>query len=369
MIKLRISRVDAYRTTIPLKEPFRISYEEISFSDSLIVRITTDDGVMGIGEASTAPRNTGDAGATLLPAAGVFARVLVGRDPLDIEGCLSELELVLKHNTGARSAFDMALYDIAGKVSGLPLYALLGGEKRTLSTDETVGIDESTVMAQKAAQIKKRGMPAVKIKLGTTTEADTARIAAIRGAIGNELPIRIDANQGWTLNVAIQTLKALEPFGIQYCEQPLVAWDFANMARLRRHTSIPIMADESLYDERDAFKLATGGCCDYFNIKLAKSGGLHTALKINAVGEAAGIECMVGCMLETRLALTANAHLVSAKRNIRFADLDGHLFLAEDPVVGGAEWHGGTISLPETPGIGAGIEEGYLENLEQITIE
>jgi len=129
------------------------------------------------------------------------------------------------------------------------------------------------------------------------------------------------------------------------------------------------MADESLFDHHDAFKLASMGCCDYFNIKLAKSGGIHTALKINAIAESAGIRCMVGCMTETRLGLTAAAHVVSARPNIQYADLDGYLMLKEDPVIGGAHYNVGEITLPDTPGHGADIDSDFLKRCESTTVK
>ena len=122
-------------------------------------------------------------------------------------------------------------------------------------------------------------------------------------------------------------LLRLETSGIEYCEQPLARWDLDGFRHLRERVSIPIMADESVFDHHDAFKLTAGGCCDYLNIKLAKSGGIHMALKINAVAEASGSKCMLGCMMETRLGLTAAAHLASARPNIRYLDLDGHFQL------------------------------------------
>jgi L-alanine-DL-glutamate epimerase-like enolase superfamily enzyme len=128
------------------------------------------------------------------------------------------------------------------------------------------------------------------------------------------------------------------------------------------------MADESVFDHHDAFKLTAGGCCDYLNIKLAKSGGIRTALKIDAVAHACGAKCMLGCMLETRLGLTAAAHLVSARPNIRYVDLDSHLQLTEDPVTGGARWNGGAITLPDDPGIGADLDPAFLERCECVTV-
>jgi len=132
----------------------------------------------------------------------------------------------------------------------------------------------------------------------------------------------------------------MEEQGIQYCEQPVAAWDFASLRKVSANTTIPIMADESLFDEHDAFRLLSMEACDYLNIKLAKSGGIHTALKINAIAEAAGVSCMMGCMSETRLGLTAAAHVVSARPNIRFADLDSADMLSADPVIGGFDLTG-----------------------------
>jgi L-alanine-DL-glutamate epimerase-like enolase superfamily enzyme len=257
---------------------------------------------------------------------------------------------------------------VAGKIAGLPLYALLGGGRRPIPTDQTVGIDTPQEMAARAAELAGKGVPAIKVKLGTTANEDVERIDRIREAIGDELPLRLDANQGWDLPTAVQVLRRLESSGIEYCEQPLARWDLEGFRRLRERVSIPIMADESVFDHHDAFKLTAGGCCDYLNIKLAKSGGIHTAQKINAIAEGCGVRCMVGCMLETRLALTAAAHLVSARRNIRYADLDSHFQLEEDPVVGGARWDGGTITPPDDPGIGAAVDPGFLDGCEHATV-
>jgi L-alanine-DL-glutamate epimerase-like enolase superfamily enzyme len=128
------------------------------------------------------------------------------------------------------------------------------------------------------------------------------------------------------------------------------------------------MADESLFDHHDAIRLATLGACDYFNIKLAKCGGIHTALKIEAIAQGAGIPCMLGCMWETRLALSAGAHLVSARPHIAFADLDGATGHTSDPISGGITYDGGQIHLPDIPGHGADVEAGVLERLEKVSL-
>ena len=367
--KLKITSIDIYKSDIELKEPFKIAIMEISASQSVFIKINTNEGLYGFGEANPFWGITGETQAINLAGAAELAKLLLHKNPLNIEKMMREIDGFLVHNSTLRSAFDMALYDLLGKTAELPLYALLGGEKRTFWTDNTIGIGDPDYVAQKAVQYKNQGFQAIKVKLGTTNEMDIKRIRKVREAIGDDLPIRVDANQGWNYKTAVEVLNALEPMGVEYCEQPIAYWDYENLRRIRQNTSIAIMADESLFDHYDAFKLASMGCCDYFNIKLAKSGGIHTALKINAIAEGAGIICMVGCMMETRLGLTAAAHIVSARFNIKFADLDGYLMLKEDPIIGGAQYNIGKIDLPDTPGHGADVDPAFLKRCECITIK
>lgn len=367
--KLRIQSVDIYKSDISLKEPFKIAIMEIRSAQSIFIKINTDGGLYGLGEANPTWGITGETQSISQAGAVDLAKLLLRKDPLNIEERMKEIDRFLIHNSSLRSAFDMALYDILGKAADLPLYAVLGGGKRSFWTDNTIGIAEPDYMAKKALDYKNQGFQAIKVKLGTTIDQDVERIKKIREAIGDELPIRIDANQGWDYKMAVNILQALESMGIEYCEQPVAHWDYENMQRIRQNTSIAIMADESLFDHHDAFKLASRGCCDYFNIKLAKSGGIHNALKINSIAEATGIRCMVGCMMETRLGLTAAAHLVSSRQNIQYADLDGHFALKEDPIIGGAQYNIGEINLPDSPGHGADIDPDFQKRCERVRVE
>ena len=369
MGRLKITSVDIYKADIEFPEPFRIAIMEITAAQSVFVKINTSEGLHGMGEANPTWGITGETQSINLAGAVDLAKLLLGKDAFDIENRMRDLNKYLVHNSTLRSAYDIALYDLLGKAAGLPLYAVLGGGKRSFWTDNTIGIADPEYMAKKAKKYKDQGFQAIKVKLGTTRDQDVERIQTIRKAVGDEIPIRIDANQGWDYKTAVNTLNALEPFGIEYCEQPIAHWDYQNMRRIREKTSIAIMADESLFDHHDAYKLASMGCCDYFNIKLAKSGGIHTALKINAIAEGAGIHCMVGCMTETRLALSAAAHLVSARPNVKYADLDGWLFLKHDPIIGGAEYDVGEITVPDAPGHGADVDPAFLKQCELTTIK
>lgn len=365
----KITKVEIYKLDIPFHAPFRIALGVKSAAHNILVRVYQENGRYGNGEGAPVPYTAGETQSICIASASDMAKLMLGKDPGAIETRRQEMDAFLANNTTVKCAFDMALYDLHGKNLEVPLYRLLGGEKRPIVTDQTIGIDTPEIMAQKATDIKAQGFMSIKLKLGTHREDDVERVRLVREAVGPTVHLRLDANQGWDPAEAIRILRALAQYDIQYCEEPVRRWNNTALRRIRQASPIPIVADESLFNEHDAFRLASMEACDYFNIKLAKSGGLHTALKINAIGEGAGIKCMLGSMTETRLGLTAAAHLVSARPNIAFADLDTVFFHAEDRVIGGIQYQGGTITLPDAPGLGADFEIEYLNSLEKITFQ
>jgi L-alanine-DL-glutamate epimerase-like enolase superfamily enzyme len=272
-------------------------------------------------------------------------------------------------NSTVKSAFDMALYDLASKEAGLPLYQFLHGSRKPLETDLTIGIGEPEVMAAKALEFKNKGVRIIKIKLGKNGPQDVERVKLIRQAVGDSLVLRIDANQGWDPDTARDALLAMGRFNIQFCEQPMRHWNDHLLPELKSISPVKIMADESVFDHHDALRLIKADACDYVNIKFSKSGGILEALKINQVCAENNIPCMMGGMLESRLALTAFAHFASAQDNIFYYDLDtcllGHKI---DPVTGGVKYRGYHLELPEVPGIGADVEEEFLKGCEQTMV-
>jgi L-alanine-DL-glutamate epimerase-like enolase superfamily enzyme len=365
---MNITRITLYRFDIPLKAPIAISLGTIEHARNILVEIQTSEGITGWGEGSPFWMIVGETQASGLAAAGDMARLLLGRNPLDIEGCINALIRYLPGHPTTRSAFDMALYDIAAKAARMPLYQFLGGSKRDLVTDETIYLNTPERMVDDALRIQAKGAEAIKVKLGTNLRDDVQRIEAIRKAIGDQTPIRTDANQGWDVVTASAILRAIGEWNVQYCEQPIRRHDITGLRQVRKRSHVPIMADESLFDATDAIRLVREEAVDYFNIKLSKSGGLFEALKINAIAEASGIPCMIGCMSESRLALTANAHFAAARQNIRFCDLDGCFEHADDPIYGGITYTNYRISLPDTPGIGAEVDLAFLKKLPAQTI-
>lgn len=365
-----ITKIELIKLNIPYREPFVISLGVIPEATNVVVRIHTSTGLIGTGECAPFVYIVGETQETVFELAKQVAKLLLGKDPGAIGERLHEIDRAVHGNPTMKSAFDMALYDLLSLKAGMPLYQMLGGsKKREIRTDMTISIGSPEKVSADALAFQKEGFPAIKVKLGTTLKEDVARIRAIRQAVGPDYPIRIDANQGWDPMTAIETLKALEPFRIEHCEEPIAHWNTRELVKVREQSPIPIMADESLFDHRDAFRLATLGACDYFNIKFSKSGGIHKALKILAVAESAGIKCQVGCMSESRFALTALMHLVLASDAVVHYDMDSSLMLDADPVTGGIEYRGsGLWTLEDRPGIGAGFDDEYLESMEKVSI-
>ena len=269
---LLITSIELHTSKIKLKEPFIISLGPLTHAENVIVIIRTNDGITGTGECSPFMTINGENMETGMVVGRYLATALKEKDPLDIEACHKIMNSVIYANSSIKSAFDMALYDIAAQYAGLPLYAFLGGSNnKTLITDYTVSLDKAEKMAADAAKIKANGFQVVKVKLGGTKEDDIERIKQIREAIGNDLPLRIDANQGWNTTDAIEILKALSSYNIQHCEEPIARWNFMELSTIRKQSPIKIMADESCCDEHDAKRLLDLNACDYFNVKLGKS--------------------------------------------------------------------------------------------------
>lgn len=369
-MSLTIRHVELYKLSVPLIEPFTTSLGTEYAAENVLVRVITEEGIIGFGECSPYMPINGESQDTCFIVGQYFAKALIGRNPLDIEGNIDLMDKIIYGNTSIKSAFDIAFYDISAQFAGRPLWQFLGGEKnKTIITDYTVSIGEPAQMAADAAKIKEQGYPAIKVKLGKNGATDVERIRAIRAAVGNEIPLRIDANQGWKVNEAIETLNALEPFGIQYCEEPIARWKFMKLRKVRKNSPIPIMADESCSDEHDAERLVELDACDMFNIKLGKSGGIFKALKIVQEAEKAGIHIQVGAMLESRIAMTAFAHFALSHPLIQHFDFDTALMFREDPVTGGIQYKAnGVVEVPDTPGLGATIAEEKLSGMEKVVI-
>lgn len=363
-----ITHTEIYKYTIPMV-PFTIATGTMQWAQNLFIRIHTNEGITGMGECSAFPVITGETQATCFEMAKDFAALWKNKRANAIEDRLTELDNFTAGNYTAKSAFDLALYDIAAKAANQPLYQYLGGERKPIESDLTIGIDTPEKMAATAVAFKQKEVTIIKVKLGKKPTDDIERIRQIRLAIGNDIRLRIDANQGWSYDDAVIALTALSKYDIDFCEQPMHKWNDELLPTLCKLSPIPLMADESVFTHHDAERIIRNKACTYINIKFAKSGGIHEAILINQVAEKNHIACMMGGMLESRLALTAKVHFAMAHNNIKFYDLDtcllGHLV---DPVIGGVSYSGMQLQLYDAPGIGADVDDAYLKKLEQVII-
>jgi L-alanine-DL-glutamate epimerase-like enolase superfamily enzyme len=363
--RLAIDDVRMYRFDIPLKDVFTIATMSLSKAQNLLLEVRTNMGLIGWGEASSFRSIVGETQIINIAAAKELRPLLIGKNPLALRPLMDQLEASMPYNTTLKSAIDMALFDIASQACGMPLYAYLGGEKREMETDLTLGIGDPAQAGEKALAVQAMGFRIIKVKLGVSFQDDCRRLANIRRAVGPQTVLRIDANQGWDRMAAIRSLRVFEELEIEFCEQPCRARDLAGMRYIHQHTTIPVMADESVFTATDALEIVQQDAAAYFNIKLSKSGGIHHAQQIADVAKAAFRPCMIGCMSESRLGITAAAHFACAHPIIGFFDLDSCLEHTEDHILGGVDYHGGSISLPDAPGIGARPDPDYLRTLEE----
>ena len=321
----------------------------------IVVRVTDDEGRVGYGEAPPTAVITGDTLGSITCAIEDFiAPAITGMDLGDLDSVMAKLQGSMIHNTSPKAAVDMALYDLWTKSQGKPLYELLGRAKTSFETDLTISVNPIDEMVRDSLEAVEKGFHILKIKVGKEAAADVERIAAIRNAVGPDIALRVDANQGWTAAESVRIIKALEDKGlnIQLVEQPVPAEDIAGLKFVTGQVDTPILADEAVFSPIDAANLIAIRAADYINIKLMKTGGIWNALKICKLAKQHGMECMIGCMLESQISVAAAAHLCAGQGVITMADLDGPSLCASPPLPGGPRFEGAVISMTEDPGIG-----------------
>ena len=368
--QLPITQIALYKLRIPLIEPFITSLAKEYYVENVIVTITTADGITGFGECSPYMPVNGESMDTCFTVGQYFGKLLKGKNALDITLCLQAMDRLMYGNSSIKSAFDIALHDIKGQYEGVPIYKLYGGSNnKELVTDYTVSLDDPHKMAADAVKIRDAGYPSIKVKLGDTRKKDVERIRLIREAVGDAIPLRIDANQGWDVKTAIKTLTELAQYNVEHCEEPIPRWDYMQLRRVKKKSPISIMADESCGDHHDAARLIKLKACDMFNIKVGKTGGLVNAWKVVQLAEKAGIILQVGAFMESRLGMTASAHLALCSDSIHYCDFDTPLMHAEDVATGGLTYHPhGVMKVPDTPGLGATIDADRLSRMEHVII-
>ncbi len=339
-------------------------------SNILVVLVRTDDGIEGIGEVNGSPDWSGE---TCLGSKALIDQHLaqrwIGEDPRRIRHCMSKLNRTFA-NPFAKAGLEMALFDILGKVLNTPLYQILGGSARSLELPlrfpvMPVGPAESADVARRMVA---EGFRTIKLKVGhDPLEYDLERIRWVREAIGPDVRLTVDANGGWSVNEAIRASPRLEEFGVAFVEQPVHRLDLDGLARVRSHTRLPVMADESVFTLQDALTCIQKGAADIISVYPGKNGGILNTVAMVEMAEAAGVHCAIGSNLEWDIASAAMAHVTAALSNIAVerhaADIIGPVFHTEHAITECMNVSSGHITVPSGPGLGVTLDKRRLEEL------
>ncbi|MDX1530261.1 MAG: dipeptide epimerase [Rhodothermales bacterium] len=350
---MRITRVEAWPVEMGLREPYAIAYATFARARNVFVRLHTDGPLVGLGVAAPDETVTGETPERALAVLeDVVADVLVGEDPLRIARVREVLREGLRAHPAALAAVDMACYDLLGKAAGLPLWVLLGGFRSRFLTSVTVFILPVEETVESAVTYVRQGFRSLKIKGGRDVEADVERVRCVREAVGSDVELRFDANQGYTVEEALRFVEGARPARLRMIEQPTPRGALEHLGLVTKKAPLAVMADESVLTLTDAFHLARHDYADMVNVKLMKVGGVYEAVAVDAVARAAGLETMIGCMDEAALAIAAGLHVALARPNVAYCDLDGHFDLLDDPTHGAVVLEDGVLHPTGRPGLG-----------------
>jgi len=357
-----IDRITTTTSSVPLHTPFVTALRRTETTDTVVVTVTDSDGRTGWGEAPQVWQVTGEslAGATAciesMLAPAVTGRPLEDRDDLTAAAAL--VQRAVARNFGAKAAVDAALHDLLAQAEGTSVAALLSarpdGIREVLTTDVTLSAGAADALADTARARVADGFRTLKMKVGTDASTDVQRVAAVRDAVGPDIAIRLDANQGWTREEAVQVIRALEvaDLGVEFVEQPVVADDVEGLAWVRERVGLAVMADESCYGPYDLERIIRLGAADLVNVKLAKCGSLSVGRDMLRRAHDVGLRTIVGSMMESHVGLGAAAALVAAEPTTEVSDLDAAWWSVASPVVGGIAYSGNEIRVPMADGLG-----------------
>ncbi len=367
---MKITAVRVFPVCIPLKPERRMisALGKHDVSPFVLIRVETDDGVFGVGEATVTPRWSGE---TMWGAAAiiehVFAPVLIGVDPCDHFEIDRRMDAVAVDNWFAKAAMEMACWDIAGRAAGQPVYQLLGGAQRglTIRNRFSLGAYTPDVAAQRATERVAAGFDTIKVKVGTIPEEDVARVQAVRAAIGPNIALTIDANGGWNAEQARWSLERLASCNVALVEQPLPRGNYTELRELRRATGCRILADESCFDEVHARELFAHECCDVLSLYPGKQGGLRKAMRIAKLAEDHGIPCTIGSNLEWDIGAATMLHFIVATKNMNVENYPGdclgpfyhEVSIARNPL----KIDGPFSTLHDSPGLGIDVDWDVVE--------
>ena len=360
---MKINRIEVIPFGIPIRK-FADAYTDFSMSNAVLVKIYTDEGHIGYGEACAwEPEFYGETLESVSTTIEKYiAPKIMGEDPRNINRILKIMNASVARVTCAKEGVDLAIHDLVGKILNVPVYILLGGKFRDkIPVASEIGIDSPENMVQNALDVLKLGIKVIKIKGSNDHSLDVERIKAVRQAVGNDVELRLDPNAAWDAISTIKTMKLLEDCDLQLLEQPVPAWDLKGMSHIRNNISIPLMADESIWTPQDAIRISEHGAADILNIKLAKSCGLHLGKKIENVAGFLGLTCIVGTEIEPGFSSIAKLHMAASMEILPLASEFTELSLLKKNILKhDFKITDGCLNVPDKPGLGVELDEDQL---------
>jgi o-succinylbenzoate synthase len=363
---MKISKVECVPVSLPI-EPFSDAYGSYNEMKYALALVHTEEGLTGVGEASPIdPSFYGETQSSIKAAIEEYISPLIrGRNPLDIDRIESEIDRRINGNSCAKAAVDIALYDLAGKALGVPVYALLGGlarEKAPVALE--LGLTRVEEMPRLVTRLLDMGAKAIKVHVGTSPQEDIQVIKAMDDAVSGNAAIRADANGHYTTAEAIKVMRKVEKCELEYFEQPLAKSNIDGLRKIKQRLETPIAVDESVWTLQDALEICGANVADVINIKITRVGGLHKAMKIAHIAEAAYLKCHVGCELEFGIAMAAKAHLALSLANANCAgagEFTEIAVLRDNIVRQPIAIKGGFIEATNKPGLGVELDEDKIK--------
>lgn len=350
---MKITRIHYKSLNLQLVEPYTIAYQTFDSCVNIFMMVETDAGLKGWGSAAPDLHVTGETEEGVLEELEkTIEPRLKNADPFDYTEIMADLKKEIPSSPSALAMTDMVLFDLVSKKAGVPLYKYLGAYRHSIPTSITIGIMPPAETIKKVQFYYNTGFRIFKLKGGLSCEEDIEKVRKIRELLGKNISIRVDANQGYTVEEAIEFVEATREYKVELLEQPTPRDNIEMLGNVSSKVSIPVMADESILGLKDVFRLTKSDLTDMINIKLMKAGGISEAMHINSVARAARVEVMVGCMDESEISIAAGLHFALSRPNIIYADLDGHIDLFNDPAKGSIIMKNGILYPSGKPGLG-----------------
>ena len=340
---------------IPLKKPFITSLRRVDVLESIILTLKTRSNLVGYGETAPTFAVTGDDTETIINALQLIYQNIKGKSVTNFTEIIDTVHNSIEANYSAKSAMEIALYDIFVQNLKLPLYKFLGGKKKKFKTGITISLNDTHIMIRDSVEAINRGFDSLKIKLGEDYKEEIYKVKSIYKAVGKDISLKLDANQGWSEDECIRFLNSLEKdkIPIELIEQPIEKGNIEGLKYIKERTSIPILADESVFSPKDAIEILEKQAVDFINIKLDKCGGISKALLIADICKLYGVKCMIGCMLEGSISVSAAVHVASSRNDtITMIDLDAPVLYENYPIQVGVRFNESNIEITDTCGLG-----------------